>query len=667
MSTTSITVTESVVAASTSPASSTCSLTFDPATTINHTKKDVDMDSNSSFEDETPWLLTPPRSVEHSPSMVSTTNVIAPEDMSKLSLPSPSITKQDPVMNETIIHQQPRFESSEIALVPNCPSDKLISTANSVANVLAAVVATAAVKGPISPIVALSTMQQHRANTPSSTPQTPPQAQSKPGSKKCFKKPTPKCGNEDSDQPTNSASLEPTVEIRNGVEWVSFVYSNNRNLKRYTCRTDLDSVHISDMDEDFKCANCVYPRANIEREAYHGNRWAYENECNQLGWKLAWLNADEIAGKRGLIQRAVDSYRNRCPSMRSRRVARQAKLNNGTLRKRKSRDDDEDDKSEHQQSYEASESSSCSQDTKIPRTQPVSDRHPKTFTIDDPATSSRCRIRINIESVDMNEIEESFRTQNSVYPRALIGNDSTLPGSHAKWQHENECNILGWKLAWLNSRQLAGKKNLLQRALDVYRNKFCAHLCPRKNCSRVAPVARISCLPSTTLTTPLTVEALAAQNKRYAEMSEPIKHTDQMSSSSSSTDTLDFGDCFDASDLFSFDAPTNNTTPDEMIEEPMFIKLEEEPIDYVSLEENSSSTSGTSPSTMPFDPTDDTLAGISPFGMGYMGGSLLEQSFLTNPMSKDLGNDIDTFIDETMDTSMADGYANDILLQQMFC
>ncbi|KAH8550226.1 hypothetical protein BGW37DRAFT_404349, partial [Umbelopsis sp. PMI_123] len=315
---------------------------------------------------------------------------------------------------------------------------------------------------------------------------------------------------------------EPTVEVRNGVEWVSFVYSNNRTLKRYTCRTDLDSVNIADMDEDFKSANCVYPRANIAREEYHGNRWAYENECNQLGWKLAWLNAEEIAGKRGLIQRAVDSYRNRCPSMRSRRVARQAKLNNGTLRKRKSRDDDDDDK------------------TVLPY-EPTT--HPKTFTIDDPATSSRCRIRINIESVDMSEIEDSFKTQNSVYPRALIGHNSTLPGSHAKWQQENECNELGWKLAWLNSRQLAGKKNLLQRALDIYRTKFCGHLCPRKSSSRVAPVARVSQLPSPT---PLTVAALAAQNKHYAQLSEggstiPV---DQMSSSSSSTDTLDFGDCF---------------------------------------------------------------------------------------------------------------------------
>ena len=41
-----------------------------------------------------------------------------------------------------------------------------------------------------------------------------------------------------------------------------------------------------------------------------------------------------LAGKRGLIQRAVDSYRNRTPESRSRRVLRQQKLQEGVLRRR---------------------------------------------------------------------------------------------------------------------------------------------------------------------------------------------------------------------------------------------------------------------------------------------------------------------------------------------
>jgi len=54
----------------------------------------------------------------------------------------------------------------------------------------------------------------------------------------------------------------------------------------------------------------------------------YETECNTVGWALAELNPC-LRGKRGLIQRAVDSWRNsnQDPKLRSRRVRRMAKLN----------------------------------------------------------------------------------------------------------------------------------------------------------------------------------------------------------------------------------------------------------------------------------------------------------------------------------------------------
>lgn len=81
----------------------------------------------------------------------------------------------------------------------------------------------------------------------------------------------------------------------------------------------------------------IYPRANVDKSEYDGNRWDYETTCNQLGWKLCWLNKDQLFGRRGLIQRTVDSYRNRHAEMRSRRVTRQEKVANGTLRKRRSK------------------------------------------------------------------------------------------------------------------------------------------------------------------------------------------------------------------------------------------------------------------------------------------------------------------------------------------
>ncbi|KAI8642551.1 hypothetical protein BD408DRAFT_416415 [Parasitella parasitica] len=350
---------------------------------------------------------------------------------------------------------------------------------------------------------------------------------------------------------------EPRTEIREGVEWVSFVYSHHRVLRRYSIRTDVDTVDLDILDDKFKSENCVYPRANLSRDEYKGNRWAYETECNTLGWKLAYLNSSEIAGKRGLIQRAVDSYRNRYPSMRSRRVARQEKLLKGTLRKRKQReaeelleDDDRPVKSVKTDSHSNSDVSLNSTATEFP----------KTVTIDDGLGGSKHRIRINVETVSLDSIDLEFRQANCVYPRAMEIN-TLSPFASQRQIEEAKCNELGWKLAWLNPKQLAYRKNLLQRVLDVYRTKFLPELNPRKNSLRMPnPPNRVS-IDTDMLTakagtvgssTPLTVAALAAQQQ---ELSTPKvvrrvarvptdKNDDDESLYSGTTDSLDFHDCF---------------------------------------------------------------------------------------------------------------------------
>ncbi|KAI8988409.1 hypothetical protein BDF20DRAFT_815611, partial [Mycotypha africana] len=274
--------------------------------------------------------------------------------------------------------------------------------------------------------------------------------------------------------PTTAPNNEPVTEVRDGVEWVSFVYSHNRALKRYSIRTDIQAVDVSILDDKFRSENCVYPRANLPKEEYNGNRWAYETECNLLGWKLAFLNKEEIAGKRGLIQRAVDSYRNRYPSMRSRRVARQEKLLNGTLRKRKHREGDPPHGDPAAEAHVA------------PSTLHTHTHHPKTIAIED-AHHQRFRIKINVESVPLEEINIEFRKANCPYPRVMrIPKPAT---NDARWVEETMCNELAWKLAWLNPRHLAGKKNMLQRALDIYRSKFMPSLQPRKHSSRTAPIS----------------------------------------------------------------------------------------------------------------------------------------------------------------------------------
>ncbi|KAI9263550.1 hypothetical protein EDC94DRAFT_540065 [Helicostylum pulchrum] len=340
-------------------------------------------------------------------------------------------------------------------------------------------------------------------------------------------------------KPTNSTTPnEPTTEMKDGVEWVSFVYSHNRTLKRYSIRTDLLQVDTTLIDDKFKSENCVYPRANLPKEEYHGNRWAYETECNLLGWKLAWLNKEEIAGKRGLIQRAVDSYRNRYPSMRSRRVARQEKLLNGTLRKRKHREGDDQE-----------EMASSLTGVTI-----QSAHHPKTIAIEDTVNNQRFRIKINVESVDLEEINIEFRKANCPYPRVMNMAQPPATVNNTRWLEETMCNELAWKLAWLNPRHLAGKKNMLQRALDIYRSKFMPSLQPRKNSHRTAPIppppttamsqqtSMLDLVPTSSV--PLTADALSAQNALYEQTNPAAVGSPAMSNMSGTTESLDFADCF---------------------------------------------------------------------------------------------------------------------------
>lgn len=113
----------------------------------------------------------------------------------------------------------------------------------------------------------------------------------------------------------------------NGVQWIAFEYSRDRVKMEYTIRCDVESVNVESLSPEFKTENCVYPRACCSKEQYRGNRLVYETECNAVGWALAELNPP-LRGKRGLIQRAVDSWRNsnQDPRLRSRRVRRMAKM-----------------------------------------------------------------------------------------------------------------------------------------------------------------------------------------------------------------------------------------------------------------------------------------------------------------------------------------------------
>lgn len=228
--------------------------------------------------------------------------------------------------------------------------------------------------------------------------------------------------------------------------------------------------------------------------------------------------------------------------MRSRRVARQEKLLNGTLRKRKQRDDEDTD------APAASKSQKSSSASHLPNPSPVPcpSALPKTISIDD-GHHGKCRIRINIDSVPLENIDADFRRRNCVFPRAMDIPSTATP----RQLDEARCNELGWKLAWLNPRQLANRKSLLQRVLDMYRVKFAPELRPRKYSSRtpvLPPPLLLAAAATMSTTAPqklkLTADNLAAQQEQLGIQKEDKRTEDAASLYSGTTVTLDFHDCF---------------------------------------------------------------------------------------------------------------------------
>ena len=159
---------------------------------------------------------------------------------------------------------------------------------------------------------------QHSTPAPSSAGLQPPQQPGGPGA-----------GSNAAPGPIPATTPLVVRQDGNGVQWIAFEYSRDRVKMEYTIRCDVESVDTNTLTQEFKSENCVYPRACVPKEQYKGNRLAYETDCNQVGWALAELNPC-LRSKRGLIQRAVDSWRNsnQDPRLRSRRVRRQTKLNN---------------------------------------------------------------------------------------------------------------------------------------------------------------------------------------------------------------------------------------------------------------------------------------------------------------------------------------------------
>ncbi|TPX47762.1 hypothetical protein SeLEV6574_g02455 [Synchytrium endobioticum] len=128
----------------------------------------------------------------------------------------------------------------------------------------------------------------------------------------------------------NRAFLDLPVAVERdpetGIEYMSFRYTERGVRSVFRIRIDVDSVDMDSLSEEFRACNAVYPRANVSKHQYSGLRWEYESGANAIGFALAYLNREILEGRRGLLQRAVDSFRNRDPSQRSRRARRRERL-----------------------------------------------------------------------------------------------------------------------------------------------------------------------------------------------------------------------------------------------------------------------------------------------------------------------------------------------------
>lgn len=252
----------------------------------------------------------------------------------------------------------------------------------------------------------------------------------------------------------NLPASQPYIRIVDGEERLCFKYNTKISEtalnampraeledNEFCVRFDLDSVDISKISEKFKADNVIYPRANVPKEMYTGNRWQYETECNKLACQFVSLNHVLLYGKKGLIQRAVDSYRKFNKQSRNRRIVKDDMMGEGMVKRR------------HSES--------------APTTANI------VWTVK--GVTKKCRVRIDIENVNYEKIDEDFKSRYSIFNDDF---DDTSFGL-GKWESKNSDNELSVKIAYLNvdntmfwnAVKATDKTSMLKKAVDAYKNR----------------------------------------------------------------------------------------------------------------------------------------------------------------------------------------------------
>ncbi|KAM0675461.1 hypothetical protein GVAV_000824 [Gurleya vavrai] len=248
----------------------------------------------------------------------------------------------------------------------------------------------------------------------------------------------------------NMPAEPPYIRIIDGEERLCFKYNTKisesamntmprQELEEneFCVRFDLESVDITKLNDKFKTDNCVYPRAICEKEDYKGNRWDYETDCNRYAWQFVSLNPVLLYGKKGLIQRAVDSYRS--IAKEHSRIIKSDKIVNGVLRRR------------------------------------FSDLAPRTVSIfwNSRGCIRKSRVRVDIENVNYDKIEDEFKSLYTVFCDEYDENSFGLN----RFESTNEDNIIAVKIAYLNvdntpfwnAVKATDLVEMLRKAVDAYK------------------------------------------------------------------------------------------------------------------------------------------------------------------------------------------------------
>ncbi|KAH3685234.1 hypothetical protein WICPIJ_003778 [Wickerhamomyces pijperi] len=88
--------------------------------------------------------------------------------------------------------------------------------------------------------------------------------------------------------------------------------------------------------QTYKDSHLYYPKAHVPVEQYTGRRYAKENEFNSYVWMISLLNWEILGWNKGLLENAVNSWRNTVPGLMSRSAVVQANSTAGLKRRKKS-------------------------------------------------------------------------------------------------------------------------------------------------------------------------------------------------------------------------------------------------------------------------------------------------------------------------------------------